>query len=97
MISTSEEAKEYMLKQYSQKPVGEYIVADITIEEEKDIDGHKLWRYFLHGIPVPATRNEQWIRDDGEKYGITSCFEHTIEQVMRGEVKGPFHNHEDHE
>ena len=66
----------------------------VNILEEKEVDGHKLWKYSFQGVAVPRTRYDQWLADDGGKYSIFGCFEHSIEQVVRGEVNGPHHTNE---
>lgn len=68
----------------------------VTVEESREIDGKKYWRYHYDGVPIPRTRHEEWISEDAVKYSILSCFEHSIEQVISGEVSGPRHNSRDH-
>lgn len=64
----------------------------VVITKELVIDGHKMWEYYYTDQQMPATRMEQWMRDDEEFFAIIGCFEHSIEQVVRGETLSPFHD-----
>lgn len=64
----------------------------VAIETFLRIDGRSFWKYSYEGAPTPRMRYEQWIRDDGKQYDIINCLNHTIEQVVRGEVTSPFHD-----
>jgi hypothetical protein len=96
-LQSADEARDYLLSVHKGQKVSDYTVTDVKIGKEQEVDGHKLWQYSLEGLPASATRNEKWIRDDKETFGIFKCLKHNIEQVVKGEVKGPNHTFEDDE
>lgn len=91
-LHTADEASRYVFEQIKSEHPS---VTSVSIREEKEIDGHKYWRWFGEGEPAVATRVESWIRDDGEKFGIFMCFEHNLEDIVAGKVPGPLHKVED--
>lgn len=69
------------------RPVG------VVITKRWEYDGHIYWEYHYTGDnwPLAATRTSTCIRDDRKTYALFGCLEHTIEQVVSGEVAGPQH------
>lgn len=98
MLLDIDQVKTYLLDSANHgNESSEYKITDVTITPELPIDGRAFWKYHYAGQPTPRTRNEYWVADDGTFYSIFGCFKHSLEQIVHGEVTGPYHTNQDDE